>query len=87
MWAAVQPSDKLDCPMDYIELLSNLAGNGCSVFHYLSIQMSLLATIGLYHKGLALEVPDTKEAEEEDEQEEADCASFTSHDTASESAD
>ena len=72
-------------PMDYIELLSNLAGNGWSVFHYLPIQMSLLATIGRYHKGLAPGVPDTKEAEEEDEQEEADGTSFTTEDTPSDS--
>ena len=84
MWTPVQPSDLPDCPMDYIELLSNLAGNGWSAFHYIPVQMSLLATIGRYHKGLDPSVPCIQEALEEDS-EEAECSSDLSFPTASDS--
>ena len=52
MWRPVSDDQKLGSSMDYIELLSNLAGNCWSAFHYLPVQMCLISTIGRFHKGV-----------------------------------
>ena len=34
---------------DYVELISNLAGNAWSIFHYTPIKLALMATVGKFY--------------------------------------
>ena len=53
-----------DDPLDFVELVYNMAGNAWSAHHFAPVHMSLISTIGTFSKGLACEECDEEDTED-----------------------